>query len=74
MNDDFLFSDDEPDIAEEEVSEPYNILIVDDDEEIHTITKMALGEFKLDGRPLKFHSVYSGKDAIAFYRTTPISP
>ncbi|MCP1338471.1 DUF3369 domain-containing protein [Idiomarina sp. M1R2S28] len=66
MNDDFLFSDDEPDIAEEEVSEPYNILIVDDDEEIHTITKMALGEFKLDGRPLKFHSVYSGKDAIAF--------
>ena len=66
MNDDFLFSEDEPDVAVEEACEPYHVLIVDDDEEIHTITKMALGEFKLDGRPLEFHSVYSGKDAIAF--------
>src|SRR5690554_5579724 len=43
--------------------EPFQILIVDDDEEIHVITKMALSDFKLDGRPLAFTSVYSGAQA-----------
>ncbi len=66
MNDDFLFSEDEPEEEVVSTAPPYEILIVDDDEEIHTITKMALADFKLDGRPLKFHSVYSGEQAKAF--------
>lgn len=63
MNDDFLFSEDEPEIDTTEQAEPYQILIVDDDEEIHTITKMALSDFKLDGRRLEFNSAYSGSEA-----------
>ena len=66
MSDDFLFAEDEVESVSDEAIEPYHILIVDDDEEIHTITKMALSEFRLDGRPLEFHSVHSGKEAIAF--------
>lgn len=66
MSDDFLFAEDEVESVSDEAVEPYHILIVDDDEEIHTITKMALSEFRLDGRPLEFHSVHSGKEAIAF--------
>lgn len=63
MSDEFLFSDDEPDVEVVSDTEPYQVLIVDDEEEIHTITKMALSEFKLDGRPLSFNSAYSGSEA-----------
>ena len=73
MNDDFLFSEDEPEEEVLNTAPPYEILIVDDDEEIHTITKMALADFKLDGRPLKFHSVYSGEEAKQFLSNTAIA-
>jgi len=63
MNDDFLFSEDEPEVDQPEQAAPFQILIVDDDEEIHTITKMALSDFKLDGHPLSFNSAYSGSEA-----------
>ena len=66
MNDVFLFSEDEPEEEVLNTAPPYEILIVDDDEEIHTITKMALADFKLDGRPVKFHSGYSGEEAKQF--------
>ncbi|CUS48391.1 MAG: CheY-like receiver protein [Idiomarinaceae bacterium HL-53] len=63
MSDSFLFAD-EPEVAQNtSIVEPFNILIVDDDEEIHVITKMALSDFKLDDRPLAFTSVYSGQEA-----------
>ena len=41
MNDDFLFSEDEPEEEVLNTAPPYEILIVDDDEEIHTITKIS---------------------------------
>ncbi|AVJ56623.1 response regulator [Idiomarina sp. OT37-5b] len=63
MNDDFLFSEDEPEIEIKDEAEPFQILIVDDDEEIHTITRMALSDFKLDGHRLNFNSAYSGSEA-----------
>lgn len=63
MNDDFLFADDElPETLVTDLA-PYHVLIVDDDQEIHTITRMALSEFKLDGHPLTFTSAYSGEEA-----------
>lgn len=65
MTDELMFSGDaenktashKPDV------EPYKILVVDDDEEIHVITKMALGEFRLDEKPLEFYSAYSAAEA-----------
>ncbi|MCO4800168.1 MAG: DUF3369 domain-containing protein [Colwelliaceae bacterium] len=42
---------------------PWKILIIDDEEDIHTITKMALKRFELDGRKLCFFHAFSGKEA-----------
>ncbi|EKE80502.1 DUF3369 domain-containing protein [Idiomarina xiamenensis] len=66
MNDTFLFADDTPPTTPAESlpgKDAYQVLIVDDDEEIHTITQMALSEFTLDGHPLQFLSAYSGAQA-----------
>jgi len=41
----------------------WKILIVDDEPDIHVITKLALGKFTFDDRPLKFLSAHSGEEA-----------
>lgn len=43
--------------------EPWKILIVDDEVEIHNITRLALGDFTFDNKKLQFLSAYSGIDA-----------
>ncbi len=43
-------------------SKPWKILIVDDEEDIHTITKMALKRFTLEDRGLTFLHAYSAKE------------
>ncbi|TRW48041.1 DUF3369 domain-containing protein [Aliidiomarina halalkaliphila] len=63
MTDQFLFADEPASSTHSEAKEPFHILVVDDDEEIHVITRMALSDFKLDKRPLQFHSAYSGEEA-----------
>ena len=42
----------------------WKVLIVDDEPEIHFMTKTVLSNFELDGRKLEFISAYSGKEAI----------
>ena len=63
MNETFLFAEDAPAEPQVDRQPPYRILIVDDDEEIHVITKMALNDFQLNGRGLEFVSAYSGEQA-----------
>ena len=41
----------------------WKILIVDDEPDIHSVTKLALSRFKLDGRSLAFSNAYSGLQA-----------
>lgn len=43
--------------------EPWKILIVDDEVEIHNITRLSLGDFTYDNKKLEFLSAYSGKEA-----------
>lgn len=40
----------------------YKILIADDDEEVHTITKMILNDFEFDNKTLTFIDTYSGEE------------
>lgn len=40
----------------------YKVIIADDDEEVHTITKMILNDFEFDGRTLDFIDTYSGAE------------
>ncbi|MDP5211755.1 EAL domain-containing protein [Pseudoalteromonas tunicata] len=62
----FLFlSEDEP---EQEIlhSEYWDVLIVDDDPEIHSVTQLALSGVLFWDKPLRFHHAYSGKEAVEY--------
>ena len=41
---------------------PWKVLIVDDEEDIHVVTKMALKRFELDDKKLTFLHAYSAKE------------
>jgi len=69
MAESFLYLDDD----EHQLTEPpkkWNVLIVDDDEEIHKITLLALKDFVLDEGGINFISAYSGEQAIQFLSET----
>lgn len=44
-------------------NEPWKIMIIDDDEAVHSVTKLALRHFVFENRKLEFISGYSGKEA-----------
>jgi response regulator RpfG family c-di-GMP phosphodiesterase len=48
----------------EEVALPWKVLIVDDDEGVHAITKSVLKKQIIDGRGIEFHSAFNGAQAI----------
>ncbi|CAH9053468.1 hypothetical protein PSECIP111951_00828 [Pseudoalteromonas holothuriae] len=64
--DDFLFLDHDEELqeVEEVASAAWDILIVDDDPEIHSVTTLALSGVEFWGRSLFFHHAYSGAEAI----------
>ncbi len=59
---DFLFQDEESDTTPLMLN-PWKILIIDDDRGVHDITRLALKNMTIQGRPLSFTSVYSAKEA-----------
>jgi len=46
----------------------WKIVIVDDDEEIHKVTKLSLSSFQFEGRGLEFVSLYSGIEAKEYFK------
>lgn len=48
---------------------PWVVLIVDDDLEVHSFTKLALYDFIYDRRGLEFLSAYSAAEAISIFET-----
>ena len=46
---------------------PWVVLLVDDDAEVHTVTKLALRGFTFMGRSLELLSATSGKDGLAMF-------
>jgi len=46
----------------------WKIIIADDQEEIHTVTKLVLDEFSFEGKKLKFFNAYSGEETKQFFR------
>jgi response regulator RpfG family c-di-GMP phosphodiesterase len=69
MNDELIFHK-EPEHTKEPVYPPWKVLIVDDEEEVHKVTKLALRRFSFDGRPLVFISAYSGHEARSILEQT----
>lgn len=67
MSDEFLFAEDDDDSSSENLGS-WKILIVDDEPEVHTVTRLALNDFILNGKSLEFMSAYSGEEAKAMFR------
>lgn len=64
-NDELIFLEEEE--HSDEVAQNYgcwNVLIVDDDEEIHTVTRLALSDLILNDKKLVFFHAYSGAQAL----------
>lgn len=56
--------------AQESGEQPWRVLIVDDDVDVHVVTRLALRNVSFLGRPLQLLSAYSGKEAMDVMRTT----
>ncbi|MGF6116941.1 CheY-like chemotaxis protein [Janthinobacterium lividum] len=57
--------------AEPSTAVPWRVLIVDDDVDVHVVTKFALSQASFQGRRLSFLHAYSGAEALALLRSTP---
>ncbi|WP_354625459.1 HD domain-containing phosphohydrolase [Psychromonas sp. MME2] len=65
-DDDLLFIEDDIHNITEQLSfhlSPWKVLIVDDDKEVHAVTKLVLSKFEWDEIPLQFYSAYSAYEA-----------
>lgn len=63
--DDLIFAEEESDQINKDT---WKVLIVDDDEETHRVTKFALNGYSYGGKTLEFYDAYSGTDAIALLK------
>jgi response regulator RpfG family c-di-GMP phosphodiesterase len=70
MSDDFLFAEEpEPIIAV--LNGSWKVLIVDDEPEVHAVTKLALSDFTFQSKNLTFFSAYSGSEAKQLIKQHP---
>ena len=70
MNDMFLFSDDESDCSTSKL-DAWNILIVDDEEDVHAVTTLALASFEFNQRNLALFHAYSAEQAKVILNEQP---
>ncbi|CAK0766692.1 two-component system, sensor histidine kinase and response regulator [Azospirillaceae bacterium] len=70
LSDEILFAEetDEP----TETENPWLILVVDDEPDVHSMTELILSEVRFKNRSLKIISAHSANDARAMLETTPL--
>lgn len=65
MVDDYFTFSTEPDaIQTDSKLSPWKILTVDDQEDVHSVTRLVLGGFSFEGRPIQILSAFSGAEAV----------
>jgi CheY-like chemotaxis protein len=69
--DDLLSFAPEPSATVSVTAAPWKVLVVDDDEEVHRVTRLATRVLTVLGRPLQLFSAYSGLEAVAVMRREP---
>jgi response regulator RpfG family c-di-GMP phosphodiesterase len=67
LDDDNWLMDDEADAATVK-SDPWHVLVVDDEPDIHHVTRLALTNIDFLGRPLNIISCYTGQEALSLLR------
>jgi serine phosphatase RsbU (regulator of sigma subunit)/CheY-like chemotaxis protein len=70
MNTDLLFAEEEGTQIELQSVQPsmYRILLVDDEKEVHQVTRLALSKFKFEGHRVDIISAYSADQAMRMLR------
>ena len=63
LGDDLLFASDDETEEQEQGLAAWKVLIVDDEPEIHAVTKMVLGDFEFEGRRIEFRTANSALEA-----------
>ncbi|GAA61597.1 response regulator [Pseudoalteromonas sp. BSi20652] len=71
MMGDFLFSDEPEETINEIELGTWKVLIVDDEPEVHAVTKLALSDFEFQNKRLEFISAYSGAEAKELIKEHP---
>ncbi len=70
-DDAILFADDSAHDSTDEPVKPWKIIIADDEEEVHAMTRMVMKKFEFDGRPVELISAYSGSETVEIMRQQP---
>lgn len=70
-DDQILYAEEETDHQTIDNTSEWKIIIVDDEHEIHNVTKMVLSDVTYKGQKLKFLHAYSGKETIELIRDNP---
>jgi len=70
MNDELTFLPDDEELVTAESTAYWNILIVDDEMDVHTMTRFSLRDKVINGRKLNLVDAYSGTEAIEFLKGT----
>lgn len=64
-NDELIFLEEDESQTEQAANlGHWNVLVVDDDEEIHSVTRLALSDLVVNEKKLNFHHAYSGPEAL----------
>lgn len=64
-NDELIFLEEDESNSEQTENQGFwNVLVVDDDEEIHSVTRLALSDLVVNDKKLNFHHAYSGSQAL----------
>jgi len=75
VDDNWLLEEDEEEKPTPSAGSPeqrlWRVLIVDDDQDVHAVTRLALRNVSFKGRELELFSAYSGREAFEILRDTP---
>lgn len=61
----------ESDLSGQPPLDRWKVMIVDDDEAVHQVTQLVLGDFQFENKPLEFIHSYSAKDAYEQIQQNP---
>ena len=70
-NDELIFMDEEDSVETVRKSAAWKVLIVDDDDEVHRVTRMVLNDFEFAGKGIAFLGAHSGTDARTLLKENP---
>ena len=66
-----LWSEDAPQEIQPTTAEPWTVLILDDDEAVHAVTRLVLADLTFRNRPVHLLSAYTADSGIALLRSHP---